>query len=107
MNTIISAVRFVFEEVRGSMDEPWDEEITNAVVEIFEAGYKTELTGDGFRIIPENSSKFAVEMKEFRSTVFVSARCDEGFPVRYSKMAFDQKRAKSVFDEAVDTLLAE
>lgn len=74
--------------------EPWEENVVEGLV--------LQLTSDGFKAVADSGHEVGIE--EHRGTFFVSARVPgQG---RYSIMAFDQEKAKTIYEEVVDPLLA-
>src|SRR3989344_5141834 len=107
---IAKVVRFVYNEAKSSMDDPWAEATMAAVVTLFEGDHVENLTSDGFFMAPIDSERYyLVGMKEYRGTIFIRAVYpdEEGrFSISFGKMAFDQKMARAIFDQAGDELLA-
>ena len=79
-----------------SMCEPLDGAILETMT-------KTELTNDGFRIVSTHRADIWVGMYEFREAYFVKVSSFDG---NYSSMAHNQEKARAIFNEVVDTLLA-
>jgi hypothetical protein len=88
-------VRFIYRHAL-SMIEPWNDTFLGALTE-------PRLTDDGFEIVAPSDSKYCVGMKDFMGTIFVSVRGPMG---HYTSMAHDQKRARALYDETVNALLA-
>lgn len=88
-------VCFIYEHALGMMDA-WN----NAILEMIT---ETELTNDGFRIFAPEIPTIWVEMKEFRSTIFVQVHTPT---TNFSSMSWDQKRARKIYDQMIDDLLA-
>ena len=79
-----------------SMIEPWNDAVLETVTVL-------QLGNYGFRIVSFSDPDYYVEMKEIKGTIFVSVH---GLQVDYSSMAHDQKKARIIYDEIVDALLA-
>ncbi|MBI2626318.1 MAG: hypothetical protein HYW69_01855 [Candidatus Nealsonbacteria bacterium] len=84
-------VRFIYNAL--SVVGPWNDAVISSIT-------VPELTSDGFQIV---SSDHSVGMKEFRGTIFVSVHEPT---VNYSSMARDQKRARTIYEQMVNALLA-
>lgn len=93
--TLRQIVDWIFEHSL-SMCEP----MGNAIMETIT---KKELTNDGFRIVSTTRPDIWVGMKEYKGTIFVQVSSFDG---HYGSMARNQEKARAIYNQMVDALLA-
>ena len=106
---IRDAVWFVLVQVKTSGFQDLDDETMNRYYDNFSYDGIAELTADGFKVVPEGFTWLSIEMSEKGVFIFVEAHYRAGeqrIPSKYSSMAADQKRAREVYEKALDVILA-
>ena len=106
---IRDAAWFVLVQAKESGVDDLDDETMNKYYDTISYDGMAELTEDGFKVVPEGVTWLSVALSEKSGVIFVEAHYRAGeqrIPSRYASMAADQKKAREMYEQALDVIIA-